>query len=490
MQRLVFSLALIFFSLHGYSQSRDVHQINEIVTPKNAFEPLYYLASDELKGRGTKRPEIHVAAKYISDYFKKHGINQVSGTKDYYQTFELKSIVPANKGALRVNDSTFEIGKDLLQIGGQDVSLSTPVVYVGFANPDDLAKVNVAGKIVLTDLGSSDSSSFQQALSTMRSKQQLLKEKGAIAIIERFWHKSVPWSGVQSFFGRDRYVQHHDTIPVFLLRADASFAAGLSNMQLASLSTEGNKLSVLPAKNVMGSVRGTDPALKDQYIVLTAHYDHLGVAVQPKEEAGKIDSIYNGTRDNAIGVTAVMNAARYFAKHPAKRSMLFILFTGEEMGLLGSRYFSDNPTVPLNKIVYNLNCDNGGYNDTTIVTVVGLGRTSADDDIKKAAAAYGVKAIPDPVPDLHLFDRSDNVNFAVNGIPAPTYGMGVTAFDSVVMKYYHQLSDEVNTFNLSYGLTYIRSYISAAKNIANNPLQPKWVKGDKYEEAWKKRYSR
>ena len=129
----------------------------------------------------------------------------------------------------------------------------------------------------------------------------------------------------------------------------------------------------------------------------------------PKTEDGVTDSIYNGARDNAIGVTAVLNAARYFAKHPPKRSVLFVLYTAEEMGLLGSHYFSDNPLLPLKKIVYNLNCDNGGYNDTSIVTVIGLGRTSADDDIKAAAAAYGVKATSDPVPELNLFDRSDNL---------------------------------------------------------------------------------
>ena len=490
MRRLVFSLSLILFCSHSYSQSRDVQRINDVVTPNNAFEPLYYLASDELKGRATKRPEIHVAAKYISDYFKKHGVKRVKGLKDYYQDFEIKSTIPANKGSLNVSDSTFQIGKDIIQIGGQDVSLKAPIVYVGFANANELTGIDVAGKIVLTDLGTSDSSTFQQALGDMRAKKLLLKEKGAVAIIERFWHTTAPWSGVQHFFGRDRYIQHQDSIPVFLLLTDTSFAKRLTNMPQASLSTKGNKRSVLPAKNVMGWVRGTDPVLREQYIVLTAHYDHMGVSSQPKEEDGKTDSIYNGARDNAIGVSAVMNAAKYFAKYPPKRSVLFILFTGEEMGMLGSRHFTDNPTVPLDRIVYNLNCDNAGYNDTTVVTVVGLGRTSAGNDIQKAVAAYGVTAVPDPVPDLNLFDRSDNVHFAAKGIPAPTYGMGFTTFDSTVMRYYHQLRDEINTFNLKYGLIYIRSYIAAAKNIADNPVQPAWVKNDKYEEAWKKRYNR
>lgn len=90
-------------------------------------------------------------------------------------------------------------------------------------------------------------------------------------------------------------------------------------------------------------MEGTAPKLKNQFVVLSAHYDHIGVASEPKMVDGKLDSIYNGTRDNAIGVTAVINAARYFALHPAKRSVLFIAFTGEEMGLLGSKYFAAHP---------------------------------------------------------------------------------------------------------------------------------------------------
>jgi hypothetical protein len=121
--------------------------------------------------------------------------------------------------------------------------------------------------------------------------------------------------------------------------------------------------------------------------------------------------------------------------------------------------------------------------------VIGLGRTSADDDIIKASAAYGLKAIADPVPELNLFDRSDNLNLAVKGIPAPTFGMGVTGFDDEIRKYYHQVTDEVGSFDLGYGLKYVRSYILAAQNIANNPKQPTWAPGDKYEPTWKKLFA-
>lgn len=244
----------------------------------------------------------------------------------------------------------------------------------------------------------------------------------------------------------------------------------------------------IQAKNIIGLVRGTDDNLKNQYIVLSAHYDHIGVTAAPRTINGKVDSIFNGARDNAIGVTAVLNAAKYFAKYPPKRSVLFILYTAEEMGLLGSKYFAANPVVPIKEIVFNINCDNGGYNDIKVAMVIGLGRTSADDDIKRACAAYNITAIPDQVPELNLFDRSDNLNLALKGVPAPTFGMGVRSFDDEIKKYYHQVADEVSTFDLGYALTYVRAYILSAKNIANNPVRPTWKPGDKYEAAWKELY--
>ena len=489
MRKIVLTFYLTAFSIAGFSQSSELQQIDKIVSADAAFEPLNYLASDDLKGRSPKRPEIDVAAKYISSNLKKAGAIEINGAHDYYQTFEINLTTPAKQGSLEVNESKFTIGKELLQIGGQDISLNTPIVYAGFGNKEDLDSIDVKGKIVVTRFGTSDSSSTGEAFNNIPAKQSALVERGAIAMIELFHQKDAPWNAIQHYFGEDRVKSKKDSIPVLLLYAgDSTFMSSLKNAAKATLNTTGNGIKSIPAKNVMGWVEGTDAKLKDQYIVLSAHYDHIGVTDHPKTEDGKTDSIYNGARDNAIGVAAVLNAAQYFTKYPPKRSILFVLYTAEELGLIGSKYFSDHPVVPLNKMVYNLNIDNAGYNDTTIITVVGLGRTSADDDIKNACAAYGVKAVPDPAPEQNLFDRSDNLNLAVKGVPAPTFSLGFTAFDSVVMKRYHQLSDEVESINMDYALKYIRSYVLAAKNIANNAAQPSWKKDDKYEAAWKKLY--
>jgi hypothetical protein len=489
MRTIILALLVAGLFVRGYSQTGVVQQINNTVNNDVALGPLRFLASDELMGRSPRRPEIDIAANYIAGQFQSFGLEKANGQDDYFQSFTLTSITPAGNGSLAVGNRSFNIGSEMLQVSASDISIEAPLLFAGYGTDADVANLNLTGKIVFAYFGITDSSGFREGLANTRSKASLLAKKGAVALVEIFRQKDADWKWLQAYLGRERTSLGDYPVPVLLLNSgDPAFAASLKDAGTTKIFTSGNKVRAIPAKNVMGMVRGTDLKLKNEYVVLSAHYDHLGVAPDPQEVNGRKDSIYNGARDNAIGVTAVVNAARFFAKYPPRRSLLFILYTAEEMGLLGSRYFAEHPVLPLNKIVYNLNCDNGGYNDTSIITIIGLGRTSADDDMRKACEAYDVKATADPVPELDLFDRSDNLNLAMKGIPAPTFGMGVTGFDSIIRKYYHQLSDEVESFDLKYALTYIRAYVLAAKNIADNPARPMWIKNDKYEAAWKKLY--
>jgi hypothetical protein len=400
-------------------------------------------------------------------------------------------ITPATAGTLTIDNHGYTIGSDILQLNGADMQLNAPVVYASFGNKDDLDKVDVKGKIVVTNMGASDSSGFREAYQLIKTKQKLIAERGGLALIERFKPGGMPWTRLQQYFITER-AQSEDagSLQTFIINdTTATLPASLQNKTAtATINITGTKLIKIPARNVICWVQGTDDKLKNQFVVLSAHYDHLGVSKEPKMEEGKLDSIYNGARDNAIGTTAVIDAARYFAQHPAKRSILFIAYTGEEIGELGSKYFAAHPVIPLRQLIFNLNIDNGGYNDTTAVTVIGLGRTSADEDIKKAAADFGLKTLPDPAPEQNFFDRSDNVNLAEKGIPAPTFGMGVDKLDEEIMKHYHQLSDEISSIDLNYVIKYIRSFILAAKYIADDDKQPAWTKDDKYEAAWKQLY--
>lgn len=255
------------------------------------------------------------------------------------------------------------------------------------------------------------------------------------------------------------------------LRADPQVAAGLSFTR------------PVPLKNVLAYVPGTDSVLRNQYVVLSSHYDHLGVSDQLRYENGKWDSIFNGARDNATGTAAVIAAAHYFARHPPRRSLLFICYTAEEEGLVGSEFYARHPLVPLDHSVYNLNVDNAGYNTTNAVCLFGLGRTSEDSLVYKACAAYGFAVLDDPTP-WGLFKSSDNLSLAQKGVPAPTYSMGIKEWDARITDHYHQLSDETGNMDLDYVVKFIRAYILIAQYIADDAVQPRWTSGDPCEAAW------
>lgn len=239
------------------------------------------------------------------------------------------------------------------------------------------------------------------------------------------------------------------------------------------------------SENVAGVLQGSDPDLRDEYIVLMAHFDHVGTGMEAGPGASTADSIFNGARDNGMGVVAVMAAAKALAERPPARSVLFLAVTAEEEGMVGSLYFAEHPLIPLSKVVYALNIDGAGFSDTTVVTMIGLGRTSADSLIRKAAARYRLEVIPDPAPEEHLFDRSDNVSLARKGIPAPTLSPGFHDFsDAGVADYYHRPSDEAgDDFDYAYLLRFAQAYTHAARLIADSPTRPVWKAGDPYEPA-------
>lgn len=239
----------------------------------------------------------------------------------------------------------------------------------------------------------------------------------------------------------------------------------------------------LNLKNVLAIMPGTDPVLRNQYIILSSHYDHVGLASLAVEENGKMDSIYNGAMDNATGTAAVIAAAKYFGRYPPKRSVIFICYTAEEEGEIGSNYYAEHPLVPLDHTVYNLNVDNAGYDTTGAVCLFGLGRTSADTLVRMACMAYGLAVLPEP-GGQNFFNRSDNYALAQKGIPAPTYSLGMIDWDEEAMRHYHMLSDEVGNMDMGYTVKFIRAYILSAKYIADDNLQPKWVKNDPFEKAW------
>ena len=466
-----------------FAQKQD---IEKRFGSKDAISQFTYLASDALMGRDPIRSEMKMAYTFIAQELEKAGAKPLPGGNGYYQDIPFNLSSPPTKGSVQLGNFSFSQGQNLLVLEGSSFSGNYEVVEVGFGSAEEFTGKDLKGKIAISNVGAPNKFSPNQLFSEGRAKAKRAKEAGAVALIERFNVPSVPWQLVSGFLNRPQMGldQGEASNLPYLWVEDLKNQLTGTNLGNATLAIEGKVNRKIDGKNVLAMIEGTDPQLKNEYILLSAHYDHVGVGTP--DETG--DSIYNGARDNAVGTVAVLNAAKYFAKNPTKRSILLALWTAEEKGLLGSAYFANNPLLPLNQVVYNLNIDNAGYNDTSIITVIGLGRTTADFLINEAVAEFGLTAKADPSPEQGLYDRSDNVNFARKGIPAPSFTLGFTAFDDEINKYYHKAADEVESFDLNYAQLYWKSYILSAQKIANWSQKPQWTAGDKYEEVGKKLY--
>ena len=484
MKKLIITSSLMLVAgSFSFAQKQDIEKTFD---PKAAISAFTYLASDELKGRDPARPDVKLAYTFIADQLQKSGAKPIPGANGFYQDIPFRLSAPPKSGTLKIGDNEFKQGQNMLVLDGKSFSGTFEIVDVGFGMAEDFAGKDLKGKIAITNAGAPNKLSPNQLFSEGREKTARAKEAGAVALIERFNVPSVPWQLVSGFLNRTQMSVSQGAgsdLPYVWIEDLKNQMTG-EKLKSAEVAVEGKVNTEIVGKNVLAWIEGSDPVLKNEYLLLSAHYDHVGVGTPDAEG----DSIYNGARDNAVGTVAVINAAKYFAKNPPKRSVLLALWTAEEKGLLGSGYFANNPLIPLNQIVYNLNIDNAGYNDTSIITVIGLGRTSADYLIEEAVAEFGLTAKVDPSPEQGLYDRSDNVNFARKGIPAPSFTLGFTAFDDKINQFYHKAADEVESFDLNYAQTYWKSYILAAQKIANWSQKPVWKAGDKYEEVSKSLY--
>jgi hypothetical protein len=473
--------------------STPVDDITTLITKNDAEAHLTFLASDEMRGRNTGSPELEIAATYIASNFKQWGIKPAPGTNDtYFQTVEFQKTTPPSVIEFVVDGQTFKLKEDVVQLGGGDVDASGAIAFIGYGSRADFEKTDVKGKIVVAFTGTADDPNIMRAFMTESvSKNTLTKEFGGVALLEINTIPGIPWSNLAGFLGsaRTSLKKEASGVPHFWMKnSEVAAITSLKETRAAkgSLKSSGSKVKYFNGRNVAGVVEGTDPVLKSEYIIISAHYDHVGVMNKPNQT----DSIYNGARDNAIGTVGMLETARFFGKYPQKRSVLLLALTAEEAGLLGSSWYSDHPLVPLKQTVFNFNCDGAGYNDKTIATVIGMERTTAEPEIAKACEAFGLKAVVDPVPEQNLYERSDNYNFAKKGIPAIDFAPGTKAFDAELMKYYHQPADEVNSLDFDYLTKYFRAYVYTNYLLANMVKAPVWKAGDKFEAEAKKLYGK
>lgn len=475
-----------------------VKKINKVVKHDMLYNDMMYIASDQLKGRKTGEPGNQAAARYIADQFKKSGVQLVPGMKDYFQPIPFLKFVPPSSGSISFSGIHYVVGNNAVILDGGKVQDTFIAVYANFGwidgsqNLNDYKDLDVKGKYVIMQGGLPHGGSPVEVFDAMSKKRAFAKSKGALGILE-IYNLSFPWNFFRNYFAKERLeVMDNAEENASLFHAWIQLPSGLDKPTFTagrayeiSINTPGAVTSNVDAVNVLGVIPGKNKELKEQYILLSAHFDHVGIhAGQPVNG----DTIWNGARDNAWGTVGVLATVRFLAKYPQDRSILIAAVNGEEMGLLGSKYLASHPVMPWNKVIFNLNSDGAGYADTSLVSVFGLNRVGAADEINQSCKTFGLNTIADPAPEQGLFDRSDNVSFAQLGIPAPTFASGFKNFDAPILKYYHQSIDNPDNISYSYLLRFTKAYLLTVIQIANKKSLPRWSPGDKYEAAGKRLY--
>lgn len=495
-------LLVLLISLSAGQAQKVMTEAPEMQLSRAQVESqLRFIAADELKGRRTGSEGNNIAARFIASHLAAWGYQSPEGADNYFQKINLVANLPPQSGSLQLDKSAFTLGEDLILLDGVEKELKTTAVYANFGwvdaatGHDDYKGLDVKGKVVVTLCGLPHSNDPAEVFNAMAAKRRLASEKGALGLVE-IYTLSYPWRFFRNYFSRERLeVSEADAAADGLLYAWVQGAGKKEFEQLKG----GKSLPVvfssgaashrsMASQNVIGVLEGTDPQLKDEYILLTAHYDHVGTGRDGGGAYGPQDSIFNGARDNGIGVVALMSAAEALALQRPKRSVLVLAVTAEEIGLLGSQYYADHPLIPLEKTIFNLNTDGAGYNLTTGVGIIGWDRTGTNAVVEKGLKPFDLEVIPDPAKEQGLFDRSDNVSFARKGIPCLTFSPGFRSFDQDLMQYYHQVRDEVGTLDWDYVTKFCQAFAHTARLMANAEQRPTWVSGDKYEEAGKNLY--
>ena len=499
-----------------------------------------FLSSDQLEGRGTGARGGDIAARYISNQFELAGLKPLGGKGGYLQQVPMVGITTEPESSLTLKTPTESMNlKQLDECVIMDETqkpvsdISADVVFVGYGITaseyqwDDYAGTDVKGKVLLmlvNEPPSDDQSFFQGKALTYYGRWTYKYEHAAklgaagVILIHKTEMASYGWDVVRSSWSGERSYLRGNQEPKLSLaswvqlevarKVLASSGKNLDELMQAA-QQKGFKAVPLPIKvqahmvnkvrpfdsnNVIGEVEGTDPKLKNEAVVISAHYDHLGVRPDMKG-----DNIYNGALDNASGTAMLMEMARAAASAPVKpkRSIIFAAVTGEEQGLLGSEYLGKNPPIPDGNISLNLNFDSvAPMGIPKEVSAGGYERTSFAPIFEKTAADFGMSIQPPAHPESGGYYRSDHFSFARVGVPAFSVNTG-GRFDGHPEEWikerqkknttnYHQPSDEFEEDgDYRTDAVMARFGLALAWQAADLPQLVQWRHGDEFEPVRK-----
>jgi Peptidase family M28 len=525
------------------SDRAALEQATKTIGPEQIRAHIRFLSDGLLQGRAPGTPGYDIAARYVATELEGMGLHP-GASGNWYQPVPLANAVTdaaASSVTLTVN------GKEERLTDAKDYILSTwfatpakanskaesdvsaPVVFVGFGvtapdqKYDDYARIDAKGKIVASIYGAPSAfpSTERAYYSDTTVKNKIAVAHGAVGTLSIYlpedwkrwpWDWLVPQIQIGEMHWLTKDGSPHDFFPELrgnallseqgekLLFAgapkslDEIFATARASKPQAFLlpvsahiHTVANQ-TVITSPNIIAELKGSDPALRDQYVVYTAHVDHLGIC--PPVNG---DDVCHGALDNASGTSTLLEIARAYASLPLppRRSVLFVFVTGEEMGLLGSDYFAHFPTVPLKSIVANVNIDGapGVYFPMKDVVALGAEHSTLGDEVASAAKLMQYQVSPDPMPEEVLFIRSDQYSFVLQGVPAVDITDGVYSTDPkvdglavikkwLVTRYHTPLDNMEQPMDLDSAAKGAVMNFLVGYQVAQRSNVPDWNKGD------------
>ncbi|WP_445736945.1 M28 family peptidase [Mariniflexile sp.] len=541
---LILFLSIILFTScrkETIFSDENLAQFSESVNPEDIRHHIAVLADDSLKGRLPGTPEYDKAMAYVANKYKEFGLKPF-GNKEgntYYQTLTLRNSVVKNEQSFMILNDTdsLQVGIDYFYMGNANEVLTEfsgelVIAGHGIQAPEygfnDFENLNVKGKIVIIFFGAPSSlpASERAYFSNIATKIATLDNLGAAGVLFVIdpggrggfegVYENISLKGVNSVImpdgkalGRTDFGKNLK-FGGFFNWESLSQLTGLTSENWKAYSENGATLpqpkntvqlkgkvvttfKEIESANVIGLLEGAE--LKDEYIVHTAHLDHLGIG---KPVDG--DSIYNGAHDNASGISAMLEIARLYSKLPSKpkRSVIFAAVTAEEMGLLGSKYLAVNPPVEQQKIIANVNTDMPTVIAPLLsIEPLGAEQSSIMNVVQRVAKQLDLTIDADHAPEEVRFVRSDNLNFVLERIPAlrMKYGLKTetseTGLDSIIKaftaQHYHKPSDELNDamFNFDAAKTYVRLQFMNSYLINVSEEKPTWNE-DSFFKKFKK----
>ena len=491
---------------------------------KSWWDYVKVLADDNMEGRETGSEGLRKAQAYIVEQLKSDGL-QPAGSNGYYQPVKLVSRQIDESGS---SLTLVRNGKDEPLVLGQDAMFSTrvdlapevdaPLVFVGYGlsvpekDYDDFAGLDLKGKVAVMISGSTSDmpSPLASHYQSMAERAKALRAAGVVGIVSipNPASMDIPWSRMTlartrpSMALADPGLNESQGIKLLVVfnpaDADKLFEGSPYKFhQLADLAKERKPLprfalgvsikarakvikTDVESDNIIAKLPGSDPKLKDEYVLLSAHIDHLGIG-----EPINGDKIYNGAMDNGSGSALILDIAKSLqhSQIKLKRSLLFVWVTAEEKGLLGSKYFASNPTVPKSAIVADINTDMFlPIFPLKLLTVYGLDESSLGGMVRQVAQQEGVQAQSDPEPLRNSFIRSDQYSFIRQGIPAVAMSVGyrpgtpeAIAHKKWLTERYHAPSDDVNQpVDLVAAGKFEDIVQGLAVRVADDPQRPRW----------------